>query len=192
MKLFANRNTPPMSERPEPSPADASLVVYTCSCCGKQHSGLPALTYKAPDHYLSIPEEERTDRCTIDTDFCSVDEEHFFVRCVMTLPIIGTGDTLEWGVWGSLSETNFNYYREIFDEDPPAGLDSFFSWFSSELGGYEPTLALKCSLDLQNNGQRPLIRLHECDHQLYRDQTHGISIERALELAEPFLKRIQH
>jgi len=82
-------------------------ITWACSVCEKVHRGLPAIAFKAPSHYRGIPEEERGQRALLSEDFCVIDREAFYVRCVLTVPISGLDDSLEWGVWSSLSEVNF-------------------------------------------------------------------------------------
>src|SRR5258708_11551929 len=45
-------------------------------------------------------------------DFCVLEDEHFFVRGVLLIPIIGTGTSLGYGVWSTLSRANFQIYLE--------------------------------------------------------------------------------
>ena len=166
--------------------------VYTCTCCGRQETGLPAIAYGSPDIYFGSSDEDKEQRFSLTSDQCIMDDEFYFVRCVLQIPILGTDETLEWGVWSSLSEQSFDAYQDYYDCDPPDDLPPFFGWLSTALSGYPDTTSLKCDVHLRGDNQRPLIELQENDHPLSIDQRNGISVERALELAEPVLKGMAH
>jgi hypothetical protein len=84
----------------------AARIVFRCSQGDKIHEGLPAIAFEAPSHYNSLTPEERATRAKLGSDFCVIDDDAFYVRAVLEIPIIGQSETLEWGVWGSLSETS--------------------------------------------------------------------------------------
>jgi hypothetical protein len=76
-------------------PKEPESVV--CSCCGKSiHGHLPTLTFVAPA--IWDEELEGTPGNELGTDFCIVNNEHFFIRVALKIPIIDTTETLEWGV----------------------------------------------------------------------------------------------
>jgi hypothetical protein len=163
---------------------------WACSVCEKIHRGLPAVAFKAPTHYHGIPEEERAQRALLNEDFCVVDRKAFYVRCVLNVPIFGLGDSLEWGVWSSLSEANFKTYSETFHDLDQSKLGPMYSWFASSLPAYPPTLNLRCNVVPLDNRKRPQIRFDPSqDHPLITDMRNGISPERAIALVEPTLHR---
>lgn len=162
----------------------ADELIWSCSVCEKIHRGLPAIAFEAPAHYHSISVEERGERTKLDKDFCVIDDEAFYVRSVLVIPILGHEETLEWGVWSSLSETNFKRYQSTFSDHDQAKLGPMFSWFGSGLPLYDDTIGLRCNVVAQNDRKRPFIEFDpEQDHQLVLDQMRGISLERALEFA---------
>lgn len=160
---------------------------FDCPCCGQIHTGLPAVAYPEPtaavDAHGNVVPYTR-----IGDDFCILEDEHFFVRAVLRVPIIGTDKTFEWGVWGSLSQTNYKSYWDSFDDTDQGRLGSMFSYLSNELDGYSASLHLHSSLWPQNERMRPTMVLDpDQDHPLVHDQLHGITIERAVELVLPVL-----
>ncbi len=48
--------------------------------------------------YLQIPEEEREQRCLPGSDDCIIDEQYFFVRGCIDIPVSGQNDVFTWGV----------------------------------------------------------------------------------------------
>ena len=165
-------------------------IVYRCTKCEKVHEGLPAIAYDAPLPYYELCEDDRVNNAMLTDDLCGIDGEHWFVRAVLEIPIVGHAETLEWGVWGSLSEANFNRYRETFDDDDQSKIGPMFSWFSSRLPGYPDTFNLRCRIVPRDDRQRPLIEFHPEDmHTLVLDHRNGISLERAIEFVMPVLHR---
>lgn len=140
---------------------------------------MPDITFASPAYWKDGLDPE-TSRLT--SDLCKIEDEDFFLRCLLEIPICETSVSLGWGVWSSISRANFDLYIAEYDSDNPSG--PFFGWFSNSLPGYAETLSLRCSLQPQNSGLRPILELEPADHQLAIDQRDGITVERALEFIE--------
>ena len=152
-------------------------VKWKCSVCGDTHDGLPDISYKWPDYYFSVPKDERNDRIWSTADACVVDEEHFFIRCVLLIPVHNFEHEFGLGVWLSQSRESFETYMDNCDS---ADIGPFFGWFSNSLSFYdEETLSLKANAQFQGSNQRPLVELEPVDHPLFRDHTKGIPLEQA-------------
>jgi len=152
-------------------------MTWKCSVCGDTHDDLPDIGFKWPDYYFSIPEAERDDRVESTSDTCVVDDEHFFIRCVLLIPVEGYEHDFGLGVWLSQSRESFETYMENLD---PAEIGPFFGWFSNSLPFYdEETLSLKAKAHIQGDNQRPLVELEPIDHALVQDHEQGISLEQA-------------
>ena len=165
-------------------------IVFRCSQCQEVHQGLPAIVFDAPTYYYGLAEGERAARGKRTHDLCVIDDEHYFVRAVLTVPILGEAECLEWGVWGSLSEANFERYRSSMHEDDQSKLGPLFSWFASTLPTYPTTAGLRCNLVPQDGDCRPLVEFHPDDpHPLVLDTKSGISLERAIAFVMPALHK---
>lgn len=155
---------------------------YTCSCCGKYHEELPtSYGNPAPVYYYDAAPEEREDRFEIDDDLCIMDNEHFFIRGCIEIPIIGTDEHLIWGIWVSLSEANFNNIKEHWDKQEL--LEPMFGWLSTDLPCYPDTVNLKTMVHPRPDGIRPFIELEPTDHPLSVELRDGVTIERVQEIA---------
>lgn len=162
----------------------AEVLKYTCGTCGEVHEGLPDYGFDAPVYYERVPDGEQERRCFLNSDLCTIDNEQFFIRGVLHVPILATGESFGWGVWSSLSEGSFNRYLELWDAEDVSGEDPYFGWLSNRLPFYPDTLKLKLAVRLQNNGQRPLLKLEPTDHPLAVDQREGMTWARAVEMVE--------
>ena len=159
---------------------------YKCSTCEKWHEGFPDVGYSRPGYAADVPEAERETRVTLTSDLCVIDGEYFFIRCILPIPIRGTGELFCWGVWSSLSEANFRRYQTHFDEDM-SDWEPMFGYLSNRLPGYPDTLNLKLLVQPQGKGKRPVVTLEPTDHPLAIQQHDGMPTEVAIEISAPFI-----
>ena len=150
---------------------------YQCGICGETHDGLPDIGFKWPDPYFGVPEAERDSRIRGTVDTCVIDDEDYFIRGVILIPVHEEDGAFGIGVWVSQKRENFEQYLANFDS---ADIGPFFGWLSNRIPFYEPeTWALKTMARFQGNNQRPLIDVEPSDHPLYVDYSEGISLDRA-------------
>lgn len=170
---------------------DLEGLRWKCFTCEEWHSG-PCLdfTYRFPIYWDpdKLPTYEvdlsvgNLPASFLNEDLCILNGEYFFVRGIIYLPIIGTTETLRWGVWGSLSETNFKKLVAAFDDPERVEFEPMFSWLSNWIAEYdEDTVNLKMYAHIQS-GERPWFELEPADHQLAQEYHHGISAERVKEI----------
>ena len=161
---------------------------WRCPCCGQTHGGLFDLVLAKPDAWPGAEEprpnwEIMTSSNVLTEDFCIVKGEHFFVRCLLRLPLVDKPDTaFAFGIWSTLSRANFDLYLDTFDGGEQGGLGPWFGWFSNRLIGYPDTFGLKCYVQPRSGRQRPLVELEPTQHPLAIEQQAGITFDRVLEI----------
>jgi hypothetical protein len=161
---------------------------WLCPGCGTRHAGLFDLACGKPEFWRGSEEkspnfEALTSANVLTEDFCVLDGEHFFVRCVLQLPVVGASGTyFGFGVWATLSKRNFNIYLDTFDSGHQGDLGPWFGWFSNRLKGYPDTLNLKCQVAPREGRNRPYIELESTSHPLAVEQHEGITFDRLLEI----------
>ncbi len=66
---------------------------FKCSTCGKVHEGLP-MSFAAdfPDMYAHMNRDERDSRAVIGSDQCIIDQQWFFIRGCLEIPIVGSDE----------------------------------------------------------------------------------------------------
>ena len=159
-------------------------MAFVCSICGETHEGLAARVLHYPDPWLALSDEER-EAGKISSDLCRTPKGEYFVRAVLELPLIGGPEpTIEFGVWGSLSETNFYRYVETYDDLDQSKLGAMFTYLSNELRGFPQSFALPGDLFPQDNG-RPMLVLKDVDHPLATAQVAGVEFQKVLEIIHP-------
>ena len=104
------------------------------------------------------------------------------MRGIIQLPIIGSTETLRWGVWGSLSHENFATLRRTVADPKRVELPPMFYWLSTQIDGYADTLSLKLYAHIQEPGWRPTFELERTNHPLSQEYYHGITAERVREI----------
>lgn len=160
---------------------------WTCPVCKVEHTDLPlCFGVEAPWRAL-VPESEAESRVALTADQCVVDEEHFFIRGHIEIPILDHAEPLAFSVWSSLSERSFRHMSERWHAADRAADPAYFGWLCSEIPVYPSTLHLQLSVQSQPPGFVPLFTVKPTDHPLAVDQRHGISIERWHELAHQLL-----
>lgn len=158
---------------------------YRCSSCGEIHEGLPDLGFNVPDPWFNVPEDERANRIKLDADLCVIDDQEFYIRGVVQIPILDCEQTLGIGVWVSQKEENFRTYIDNYDSSE---IGPFFGWLCCSLTYYEEeTLLLKTMAHFQGGGLRPTIELEPTDHPFSVDQREGISLSKAWEIVHYYL-----
>jgi hypothetical protein len=160
-------------------------MTFRCGTCGEEHTGLPDLGPEAPDPYLQVPDEEREARTTFTPDRCVVrdeDGEHYFVRGVILIPVLGQDEPFGIGAWVSQSRENFERYAANAEMAPT------FGWLVTRLAHYaRTTFLLKTRVHFRPGDQRPTIELEPTDHPLAVEQRTGITIDRAWEIVHRYM-----
>ncbi|WP_166297401.1 DUF2199 domain-containing protein [Bradyrhizobium sp. 26S5] len=161
---------------------------WRCNSCGDEHHGIFDLACGKPAQFPGPEELAPNSALDLDgdflsEDFCVLEGEHFFVRSVLELPIIGSDNKrFGFGVWTTLSRENFERYVASFDSGGQDGMGPWFGWFSNCLQGYPETLNLKCRVHLKSGRQRPKIELEPTEHPLAVEQRLGVTFDRVLEI----------
>ena len=159
---------------------------FECSTCGETHNDLPELGFEWPDHYVDVPENERDTRINRNSNICTIDNEMFFIRGVLRIPLTDIDKDFGIGVWVSQKEQNFETYIDNFNSST---IGPFFGWLSNTIPFYkEDTINLKTMAHFQDGDQRPLIVPDENEHQLFKDYENGISQHTAWEYMSPYLE----
>jgi hypothetical protein len=157
------------------------MIKYTCSCCGKEHEEWPALVYTSPTNYDLLIEEDKQNMGKLNDDFCIIthaDQTDRFIRCTLTQKVIDHCENLDYGLWVSLSEKNFQDYSENFKNE---NLEiKYFGWLSNDLPDYEFNINIPTTVYARAGNQRPEIVPHEdFEHPFVRDYYNGITKEEA-------------
>jgi hypothetical protein len=161
-------------------------MTYKCSTCGEVHDDLPDIGNDEPYYWFTVPEDERLARTQLTEDTCIIDDEDYFIRGVINIPIHDYDRDFGFGVWVSQKKENFDTYVKNFNS---AQIGPFFGWLSTDIGYYDETsLSLKTMAHFTGNGGRPRIEIDPTiEHPLAIDQRKGITLSKAWEIVHFYL-----
>ncbi|MFE9045537.1 DUF2199 domain-containing protein [Streptomyces sp. NPDC007818] len=146
------------------------------------------MAYSAPAPHVWDPSFADAPDCLLSSDQCVINGQHYFVKGLLEIPVIGTGEVFSWGVWVSLSRDNFARAADMWDTAGREAEKPYFGWLTTELALYAPsTLNLKTHLHTRPVGRRPFVELEPTDHPLAVEQRIGITRDRVREIAEAVL-----
>ncbi len=160
---------------------------WTCHICGVEHADIPlCFGIESPWRAL-VPDKEFDRRVELNSDQCVVDEQHFFIRGHIEIPIHDYPEPLAFSVWSSLSESSFLHMCERWEAPDRASDPPYFGWLCSPIAFYPSTIHLKLSVQSRSAGHTPLFIVEPTHHPLVLDQHNGISIERWHQIAHQLL-----
>ncbi len=157
---------------------------FRCSQCGEVHVGLPDVCFPTPDSIRDMPEAEFADSCLINDDICIVGGHSHFIYCILEVPVIDYPDQFGWGVWCETAWAPFKRYWESTGNSNQAPQKSTRGMLANDLEHMDSTCGLRCELKFREDGLRPLVVLPPSDHELYRIQQEGLSVEQAVAQAQ--------
>jgi hypothetical protein len=161
---------------------------YRCNTCGQVHDDLPNIGSDEPYPYLTVPEDQRQRRTWLTADTCIIDDQDYFIRGVLEIPVHDYSEKFGFGVWVSQKKENFEAYRR--DPDSSA-IGPFFGWLCTQISYYSvDTLQLKTMAHFRDCGLRPFIVLEPTDHPLAIDQREGITLDRAWEIVHWYQRQL--
>jgi hypothetical protein len=114
------------------------LESFRCGTCGEWHRGLPlGYGYHHPDYWSENLKGKVG--CFLNADLCVIEDRDYFVRGLVEIPVIGTDLRFRWGVWSSLSKSNFDKTVKLWKD--PKLLDEpwYFGWLSNSIHIYPQT-----------------------------------------------------
>ncbi|WP_245246741.1 DUF2199 domain-containing protein [Streptomyces lonarensis] len=128
------------------------------------------------------------DGCLLSADQCVIAAQHYFVKGLIEIPVIGSDEVFSWGVWVSLSQESFSRVSELWDTPGREDEEPYFGWLTTDLPVYPTaTFNLKTLVHTRPVGERFVIELEPTEHPLAVEQRTGIDLERVREIASAVL-----
>ena len=134
---------------------------YTCNRCGKEHEGRPAIAFDSPFHYRELSDDEKHSIATLTGDFCVIkydDQTDRFIRTIIHQKVNDDCETLDYGIWVSLSEESYMDYYDNYDNEKHEA--TYFGYICNMLPGYEDTLSIRANVVLRGK-IRPEVIPHD-------------------------------
>jgi hypothetical protein len=154
-------------------------VGFTCSVCGRYHDErMLDIRADLPDAIFRVADRGRA---WIADDFAVLDDEHFYVRGLLEVPIPELDDRFAYGAWLEVVRADFTELMGRWRDE--SQFDPVHGYLANELEPYRATLGLGATLRPTTPDKLPLIELDEGQHELVREQRTGITVGRSDELA---------
>jgi len=141
----------------------------------------------APLNWFSVPQAERQRRTLLTDDICTIDNTEHYVRGCLEIPVIGSAQHFEWGVWVSISHASLVYMLDRWTARIPKNEPPRFGWLSTWITGYPDPHGIKCHVILRSGTLRPRIELEPTDYPLAIEQQQGITLDRVKDIAAAML-----
>ncbi|MFB6614655.1 DUF2199 domain-containing protein [Streptomyces sp. NPDC085524] len=146
------------------------------------------MNYTAEAPAVWDPAFAEADDCLLSSDQCVIHGQYYFVKGMIEIPVIGSGETFSWGVWVSLSRESFSRAADLWDTPGREAEEPYFGWLTTDLPVYPATtLNLKTHVHTRPVGERPFVELEPTDHPLAVEQRTGITLDRVREIAAAVL-----
>ena len=162
---------------------------YRCHICGQVHSGAP-LSWgpDAPDAWIAIPSEDRDRRGELGTDQAIMDDQRYFIRGRIEIPVVDTKEVFAWLVWVELNAADFEQTSKLWDTKGRERMAPVHPGkLANRLFLYKAgTLGLQVHVHTRPVGQRPYLEIASA-HELRDEQTDGILSSRVQEIADTIL-----
>jgi hypothetical protein len=161
---------------------------FVCSVCGEHHDErLLDIRLGLPHDIHVLDDDARARRAWLADDFAVLDDERFFVRGLLELPIPGLDDRFAYGTWVEVSSGDFQeLLRHWHDEEQFPAVECALA---NELEPFRDTTGLRATLHATALDKLPTVELADAAHELVRAQRAGITVDRSDELAAAVLHR---
>jgi hypothetical protein len=157
---------------------------YYCSGCHKWHDTLPlSFSVKAPLAVTRVPASELEERVVITRDQCVIDNEDFYLRGRIVVPILGLDEPFIWGVWAEISPKTFIRTHDLWNTPGRELEPPYRGWLDTDLPLYGTTINLEVQIKTQPVGRRPHFEIVPQDRPLSVEQRTGITLARVQEIA---------
>ncbi|GAA2546966.1 hypothetical protein GCM10010295_36520 [Streptomyces intermedius] len=123
------------------------------------------MNYTAEAPAVRQPAFADAEDCLLSADQSVVRGQHYFVKGLIEIPVIGSAEVLSWNVWVSLSRESFSRASDLWDRPGREAEKSHFGWLTTDLPVYPATtLNLKTRVHTRPVGERPFVELEPTDH----------------------------
>lgn len=157
-------------------------MTTTCAVCGSEHDPEALeLGYRRPDAVLELDEATRAASVFENDDLCVIDARRFFVRSTLPLPLTGSNDRYQIGVWVEVSPADFDRIGKLWTDPAQAVEPPMSATLANEVRHHPHSLGQALLLQLMGPTTRPQVFVLDPTFSLGSEQRHGITSHRASE-----------
>ncbi|QGX39606.1 DUF2199 domain-containing protein [Permianibacter aggregans] len=151
---------------------------FYCESCGERHEGLTKdFGFQLPDEVWNLSCLEDYLRSRHNKDFCTLDENRFFIRGILQIPFTYEDDSFGWGLWVEISREDHQIAIATWETGADE-IPEFEGRIANEIAIFGDILGQTVHVKLFDE-HRPLLSFPtESGHLLAKEQRDGISLER--------------
>ena len=163
--------------------------MIACACCGELApiSELE-LSFRLPDDVFKLSKTEQGARCRLNSEYVVLNDNRFFIRALIPLPVHGRTESYHIGIWAEVSKKDFVRVLSLSAKPALASAPPIPARLANQVPFHESTMGLSVTLQLTGPDTVPEVQVRPCNHTLYAEQCNGIDEGRVLEYAQPVLQ----
>jgi hypothetical protein len=147
-----------------------------CHECGNEHAvDELELAFVRPDDVAALSPEEIASRVQENKDLSIIDGKRFFIRGLISLPVISREPPYSIGAWVEVEQTSFERVYELWSEPDQETEPAFPARLANSIPTLPETLGIGASLLLTGPTTRPQIIIDDISHPLGQQQREGIN-----------------
>jgi len=156
-----------------------------CPCCEKMvPKNDVELTFRRPDNITALDSYEIEEKCKYNDDIYIYDNQDFYIRCVLDLPVQDKGGDYCLGVWVKVSEKSLNRILDLWDDENQKNEPPMQGLLANNVPLTVNSLNSDVMIRLSGVTSRPYVTVKNEACSLYQEQTCGITIHRASEYSD--------
>jgi hypothetical protein len=133
-------------------------MTFSCSTCGQTHDEWPPdIALRRPDVVWAMPSEEHARRVQENDDLCSIDQERYFIRGVLFVPLTGRSNSWGIGVWAEVGNRDFTRYLDLYSVDA-SGQAPFRGTLANELKVIPGVFGSRLEIRFGSASERPVFQ----------------------------------
>jgi len=139
------------------------------------------LSFKLPEDVFKLSQSEQDKHGRLSSEYVVLNDNRFFVRGLIPLPVFCRAEPYHIGAWAEVSERHFFRVLQLSTKPAQASAPPISARLANLLPYHESTLGLPITLQLTGPDTRPAFQLRPCKHALYVEQSEGIDETRVLQ-----------
>ncbi len=153
-----------------------------CPCCGEMVPEADIeLSYLKPDDLVGVDQKEIEDSCKFTSDYYACEEEYFYIRGVIPLPIKDSDQIYNIGAWAQVSPGSFNRIWELWEDENQDKEPRIRGILANKVHLNTGVERTEIQVQLTGPTSRPEFYIDDENCSLYLEQISGITIHRASE-----------
>lgn len=134
------------------------------------------IAMKLPDVLWQMDYQTKYIHSRFNDDFATMDEEHYYLRVVLEVPLSYEPTSFVWGIWVEVTKDVHDQYLAAFQESAES-LPALTGTIANDIPFYPEAFGQEVSIAFHNE-TRPNVIVLDKETSLGKDQSQGLTLER--------------